>query len=69
MAGNKKPRGMRAVPVVKRVINDEGLPEYRAFGTKRVGQRLGKNTRQSDFERTKTNRSHTTPVTSVPNLI
>lgn len=69
MAGNKKPRGMRATPVVRRVINDAGLPEYRAFGTKRIGQRLGKNTRQSDFERTNGKKTHTSPVTPPPQLL
>jgi len=63
MAGNKKPRGMRVTPSFKPSIDDEGNVSMLAFNTKRVGQRLGKNTKLSDLERTKTNKSHTDPVT------
>ena len=69
MAGNKKPRGMRVTPIFRQVFDDDGELVLKSFNTKRVGQRLGKNTRLSDLERTKNKRTHTSPVTPVPVLL
>lgn len=69
MAGNNKPRGMRVTPIFRRVFDDDGELVLKSFNTKRIGQRMGKNTRLSDLERTKSKRTHTSPVTPVPVLL
>ena len=69
MAGNKKSRGMRVTPTIRQVFDDDGELVLKSFNTKRIGQRLGKNTRLSDLERTKSKRTHTSPVTPVPVLL